>query len=232
MAGATVTAKTGIEIALWDLAGKALGVPVYQLLGGKFRDTVRLYCDSHAGRDFSPESYAERAREVVALGFDALKFDVDETTAGHRNDAWNWHASGAEIAWMVERVAAVRARRPERRPRERHARPHDFAADPWRGAGAVHLRGLEAPVPPRTSPRCRGERACRAAGRGEPYRPGVSATCWRSGGTYAASEVRGLSVAARSRRWRGLLRPLAAAQRLRPWHHASAHGRASDPVLL
>ena len=49
MAGATVTAMTGIEIALWDLAGKALGLPVYQLLGGKFRDTVRLYCDSHAG---------------------------------------------------------------------------------------------------------------------------------------------------------------------------------------
>ena len=47
---------------------KALGVPVYQLLGGKFRDTVRLYCDSHAGKDFSPEAYAERAQEVVALG--------------------------------------------------------------------------------------------------------------------------------------------------------------------
>ena len=58
MAGATVTAMTGIEIALWDLAGKALGVPVYQLLGGKFRDTVRLYCDSHAGKDFSATAYA------------------------------------------------------------------------------------------------------------------------------------------------------------------------------
>ena len=44
MAGATVTAMTGIEIALWDLAGKALGLPVYQLLGGKFRDTIRIYC--------------------------------------------------------------------------------------------------------------------------------------------------------------------------------------------
>ena len=108
MAGATVTAMTGIEIALWDLAGKMLGVPVYQLLGGKFRDTVRLYCDSHAGSDFSPEAYAERAREVVALGFDALKFDVDETETGFRNDKWNWHASGDEIHWMVERVAAVR----------------------------------------------------------------------------------------------------------------------------
>lgn len=108
MSGATVTAMTGIEIALWDLAGKILGVPVYQLLGGKFRDTVRLYCDSHAGEDFSPESYAERAREVVSMGFDALKFDVDETEAGFRNDRWNWHASGPEIKWMVERVGAVR----------------------------------------------------------------------------------------------------------------------------
>lgn len=35
----------GIEIALWDLAGKAYGVPVYQMLGGKFRDEVRVYCD-------------------------------------------------------------------------------------------------------------------------------------------------------------------------------------------
>ena len=42
------------------------------------------------------------------MGFDALKFDVDETQAGFRNDRWNWHASPSEIDWMVERVAAVR----------------------------------------------------------------------------------------------------------------------------
>ena len=45
---------------------------------------------------------------MVALGFDALKFDVDETRAGFRTDRWNWHASNAELDWMVERVAAVR----------------------------------------------------------------------------------------------------------------------------
>ena len=45
-AGQYVTALTGIEIALWDLAGKALGLPVYQLLGGKVRDRVRVYCDT------------------------------------------------------------------------------------------------------------------------------------------------------------------------------------------
>ena len=44
--GQYVTALTGVEIALWDLAGKALGLPIYQLLGGKFRDRVRMYCDS------------------------------------------------------------------------------------------------------------------------------------------------------------------------------------------
>ncbi|HET8626349.1 MAG TPA: mandelate racemase/muconate lactonizing enzyme family protein [Thermomicrobiales bacterium] len=108
MAGATVTAMTGIEIALWDLAGKALGLPVYRLLGGKFRDRVRLYCDCHAGESFEPGAYAERAREAVGLGFDAIKFDVDETRAGFRTDPWNWHATGPEVAWMVERVAAVR----------------------------------------------------------------------------------------------------------------------------
>ncbi len=43
--GQYVTAMSGLEIALWDLAGKALGLPVYRLLGGKFRDKVRIYCD-------------------------------------------------------------------------------------------------------------------------------------------------------------------------------------------
>jgi galactonate dehydratase len=109
MGGATVPAMTGIEIALWDLTGKALGVPVYQLLGGKFRDRIRLYCDCHAGKgEFSPDAYAARAKEAVSRGFDALKFDVDERSAGFRTDAWNWHASPREIDWMVERVGAVR----------------------------------------------------------------------------------------------------------------------------
>jgi gluconate/galactonate dehydratase len=36
----------GVEVALWDLAGKAFGVPIYQMLGGKFRDKIRIYCDT------------------------------------------------------------------------------------------------------------------------------------------------------------------------------------------
>src|SRR6185312_10198555 len=44
--GQYVTALSGLEIALWDVAGKALGLPIYQLMGGKFRDRIRVYCDS------------------------------------------------------------------------------------------------------------------------------------------------------------------------------------------
>src|ERR1035438_3921046 len=47
-AGQYVTALTAVEIALWDLAGKAVGLPVYQLLGGRMRDRVRVYCDTRS----------------------------------------------------------------------------------------------------------------------------------------------------------------------------------------
>ena len=57
-------AMTGVEIALWDLKGKALGLPVWNLLGGKMRDRVRVY--AHAGT-------AERARNLVDRGYNALK---------------------------------------------------------------------------------------------------------------------------------------------------------------
>src|SRR5205823_700536 len=103
-AGIVWNAITGIEAALHDLVGKLYGCPVYQLLGGKVRDTVRIYADCHAGENceswtpvlterrppwlaadggepgperFEPEAYARRARAVLAKGFTALKFDLD-----------------------------------------------------------------------------------------------------------------------------------------------------------
>ncbi|MYC97470.1 MAG: mandelate racemase/muconate lactonizing enzyme family protein [Caldilineaceae bacterium SB0661_bin_32] len=57
-------ALTGIEMALWDIKGKALGVPVWNLLGGKIRDRIRLYAHAQT---------AERAQELVARGFSGLK---------------------------------------------------------------------------------------------------------------------------------------------------------------
>jgi gluconate/galactonate dehydratase len=64
---------SGIEVALWDLAGKAYGVPVYQMLGGKFRDRVRLYCDTP---DRPGVSFGEALRKRLSMGFTFLKMDV------------------------------------------------------------------------------------------------------------------------------------------------------------
>jgi L-alanine-DL-glutamate epimerase-like enolase superfamily enzyme len=65
---------SGIEVALWDLAGKAWGVPVWQLLGGKYRDKVRIYCDTDAdggGRDMG-----KALKERMKQGFTFLKMDL------------------------------------------------------------------------------------------------------------------------------------------------------------
>ncbi len=64
---------SGVEMCLWDLAGKAYGVPAYQLLGGKFRDKIRIYADTPSSKD--PEVYAKRMRSRIEKGFTFLKMD-------------------------------------------------------------------------------------------------------------------------------------------------------------
>tara|TARA_B100000809_G_scaffold180593_1_gene178225 strand:+ start:1159 stop:2304 length:1146 start_codon:yes stop_codon:yes gene_type:complete len=68
-------AMAGIEMACWDILGKSLGVPVYTLLGGKVRDNVRVYANGWYSGERTPEGFAEKASEVVAKGYTALKFD-------------------------------------------------------------------------------------------------------------------------------------------------------------
>ena len=104
--GAVMSAISGIESALWDITGQAAGVPIWQLLGGKFRDKIRIYNDCHAGETEKPEAYAAKAREVEARGFTAIKFDIDPLPS--RRDRYNRCISNDDIAHYVEVVTAVR----------------------------------------------------------------------------------------------------------------------------
>jgi L-alanine-DL-glutamate epimerase-like enolase superfamily enzyme len=65
---------SGVEVALWDLAGKAYGVPVYQMLGGKFRSQIRCNADTDSSRD--PKVFAARLNQRVNQGFTFLKMDL------------------------------------------------------------------------------------------------------------------------------------------------------------
>jgi L-alanine-DL-glutamate epimerase-like enolase superfamily enzyme len=65
---------SGMEMALWDLAGKAYNVPVFQMLGGKFRDRIRVYCDTPVSAD--TKVFAERMKLRKEDGFTWFKCDV------------------------------------------------------------------------------------------------------------------------------------------------------------
>src|SRR3954467_15912208 len=64
----------GVEMALWDLAGKAYNVPVCQMLGGKFRDKIRCYADTTESHD--PKVYGQRLKARRDQGFTWLKMDL------------------------------------------------------------------------------------------------------------------------------------------------------------
>jgi L-alanine-DL-glutamate epimerase-like enolase superfamily enzyme len=66
-----------VEMALWDIAGKYYGVPVWQLLGGKFRDTIRIYADTEMSPD--PTVTAKKLQQRMEQGFTFLKMDVCKT---------------------------------------------------------------------------------------------------------------------------------------------------------
>ncbi|SDS86836.1 mandelate racemase/muconate lactonizing enzyme family protein [Microlunatus soli] len=108
--GVFVIAMSGIELALWDLAAKAMEQPVYRLLGGKFRDRIRVYADCGDGDDpdGSASGCADRAQRMVEEGFTAIKFDIDNLHHPAKFDHYNHTLGGREIRDMVDRVAAIR----------------------------------------------------------------------------------------------------------------------------
>ena len=115
----------GVEMALWDLAGKAFGVPAYQMLGGKFRDAVRLYADTAEHED--PREQGLRLKARMEQGFTYLKqdFGVDllRNVPGALGKPTGMSYSGRDgvmhpfaglsitemgVAWLSDWVGAVR----------------------------------------------------------------------------------------------------------------------------
>jgi L-rhamnonate dehydratase len=90
--GAAIQAISGIDIACWDLIGKATGRPIYQLLGAGYRDRVRAYASTLFRP--TPAAMAAAARDYVARGFSAIKF--------------GWGVFGQDPIRDVELVAAAR----------------------------------------------------------------------------------------------------------------------------
>ncbi len=94
-------AISGLEHAMWDIAGKAYGAPVHKLIGGACRDKIRVYANGWSGGNPTPESLAERASEVIEAGFTALKFDPIP-------GRWRTYVSKDVEDAAVENVRAVR----------------------------------------------------------------------------------------------------------------------------
>ena len=94
------SAVSGIEQALWDIAGKRHGVPVYELLGGRCRDRIRVYANGwYSGK--TPAEFAAHAKAMVARGFTALKFDPFP-------GPWRTHIAREAEEQAIATVAAVR----------------------------------------------------------------------------------------------------------------------------
>ena len=68
-------AISAIEIACWDILGQYLKVPIYQLLGGKVRDKIKVYANGWYSGERSPENFDEKAKFLSNKGYQALKFD-------------------------------------------------------------------------------------------------------------------------------------------------------------
>ncbi len=125
--GHKVNAISGIDMALWDLTGKALGVPVHTLLGGNLHSRVKIYADCHAGEavtslesysghagSYTPEAYAANAKQIETQGFRLLKFDLYPGFPAPGNRRIESPLSRADLQYCVGIVERLRrALKPE-----------------------------------------------------------------------------------------------------------------------
>ncbi|MFN8492624.1 MAG: mandelate racemase/muconate lactonizing enzyme family protein [Caldilineaceae bacterium] len=106
--GATTAAISAIDIALWDIRGKQLGLPIYQLLGGPVRERIALYC--HPYKPTSVETITASATEIVAAGFQAFKLDpMLHNLPGGNEGYLDGEISPAAEAEALDILAAARA---------------------------------------------------------------------------------------------------------------------------
>ena len=176
--GFTSHLVSAIDIALWDIRGKALGQPVYQLLGGPVRDRVPLYTHIQDQRQASgPQDAYDRTKQVIAEGFTAIK--TDPFNLQRRSGPDHWGADKIEllspeaIREAVDWMDAVRdAAGPDAELMvDAHAR-FDTASAIAAGRALEHVNRVwyEEPVPPQNHealrqvrentniPLCMGER--------------------------------------------------------------------------
>lgn len=105
--GAVTALISGIDIALWDIRGKELGLPIYQLLGGPVRDRIALYTHPPEPRNI-PDAIAD-ARQIIDAGYEAFKFDPMMRFIPGGNDGFmDGQLSREGIAAADEIVGAVR----------------------------------------------------------------------------------------------------------------------------
>ena len=136
--GLAIHAMAGIDLALWDIKGKALGLPVWKLLGGGFHDKMRCYASSLFGA--TPEATKDLARRICDQGFRAVKFGWGPMGAGERQDialvAQARAGVGDEVDLMIDAGLAWDGRTAVRRARafsefnifwlEEPVRPDDY----------------------------------------------------------------------------------------------------------
>ena len=104
LSGSLTGAISGIETALWDVAGKILNVPVYVLLGGRFRDKVLLYHDTGSPNTVNPKPWVEEAEKTREFGFRTTKFDLNPF-GGER---WNRAVSSEDLKAWIRILEAIR----------------------------------------------------------------------------------------------------------------------------
>lgn len=106
--GPIAWAVSGVEIALCDLVGKAAGIPVYSLLGGKFRDRIAVYLDRSCPDEVGDLDAWRELSQEVEQGFKHIKFDIDYAAPDGTRDFFNRSLSTHQIMKIVERFGAVR----------------------------------------------------------------------------------------------------------------------------